>query len=101
MNNNLEDTLKKRHEKIIYYINEIWKLEREKFIIRGNLEMVRCDIAIGLKINNTRNPMDTDMGMAANLGNARNNEYLEKEKINKIIKKQREMLKEIDSIISI
>ena len=101
MNSELDKTKTKRHQKIVYCINEIWKLEKEKFILRERLESIRGEIMGGVQANSIQSQSPGDKAWIANITIARKKETSEKKFLEEIRNQQRIFLKKIEAIIDI
>jgi hypothetical protein len=102
MNQDISKTLKKRHEKMVEYLNEIWKLEKDKFYIREALVDLNDDLSASreaLSKLNVRTKNNISLG--ANLKPTQNSIAKINKELSAIKNKQLEFLEKIKSIINI
>lgn len=98
MSSQLNETQKRRYEKIVSHANEIWKLEKEKFNLRDVLEIHRKDIADGVVAAGSYDFQDRTRSTANILG-AREREKSTQKAIEEIRNQQLVILKNIEEII--
>lgn len=86
MSNELENTLKKRYEKIIDYTNKIWNLEKEKYNHRSDFVNHVDDLSVANKASArfAMNPSDSNLRSAANISVSKEALDRDKKEIDKI-----------------
>ena len=68
MNQDIDKTLKKRYEKMVEYLNEIWKLEKDKFYFRKILIDLNDDLSASREASSKLNVRTkNNISLGANL----------------------------------
>lgn len=98
----LKETLKKRHKKIVEYINEIWSLEKEKFQLRITLEELNNDLNASLNANSKLNfKSKKNLSLRANYNPTKKSIKRTNEEIKIIEEKQNAILDKVKNIINL
>lgn len=103
MSNNLQQTLKKRYERIIEHTNKIWQLEKVKYDVRSNLVKQQENLSSAKKasasyaMSRTKN----NLSMAASIADNQKSIDKSKEELDKIKEKQLVYLDKIKSILEL
>ena len=103
MSTELENTLKKRHEKIVAYTAKIWELEKEKYNFRADFVHHSTDLSVARNASAkfAMTQADNDLSLAASAAVSQDSLARDKAEIDKIKAAQLIYLGKIKAILEL